>query len=191
VRATRRGRSTFDTILANVAAAQRETPLRFTVRVNVTPANLPELPELLAQASAVLDAGRTRLALAPVLDYGSGAPPPDEHAAAAAVSACATAVELGFRLVRPRDTHCDFCSETHGRLGAVVGADGTLFSCWDAVGEPDLSVGTLDDGYHPDPGSRWRRCGGPGPSGQPFTDAVDAGVLDLIRATTRREVTSR
>ncbi|GHF42157.1 uncharacterized protein FHX82_005066 [Amycolatopsis bartoniae] len=191
VRATRGGRSTFDTILSNVAIAQRDTALRFTMRVNVTPENLPELPELLDQAAAVLDPGRTRLALAPVLDYGRGLAVPGEHAAERAVDAYALAVRLGFRLVRPRDTHCDFCSETAGRLGAVVGPDGTLFSCWDAVGEPDLAVGTLAGGYDPDPGPRWRRCGGPEPSAGAFTDAVDAGVLDLIRATAGREVTSR
>ncbi|SER49035.1 radical SAM protein [Lentzea albida] len=186
-RVTRGGRPTFDLILANVASAQRHTGLRFTVRVNVTPDVLPHLGTLLDQAAAVLDVPGTNLAIAPVLDYGAGVPAPDARAAEQAVQACARAAELGFRLVRPRDDHCDFCSEADGRLGAVVAPDGTLFSCWDAVGENDLAVGELDSGYSNESRARWRRCGGELPRTQAFSDALDAGVLDVIRA--RKEVT--
>jgi len=186
-RVTRGGRPTFDLILANVAAAQQDTDLRFTLRVNVTPQVLPRLPALLDQAASVLDVPNTNLAIAPVLDYGASVPAPDARAAQEAVKACAKAAELGFRLVRPRDDHCDFCSETDGRLGAVVSADGTLFSCWDAVGEDDLAVGELDTGYSTESRERWRRCGGELPRTQAFSDALDAGVLDVIRA--RKEVT--
>ncbi|OLR92331.1 radical SAM protein [Actinokineospora bangkokensis] len=191
VRATRGGRSTFDRVLANTAAAQRATDLRFTVRVNSTPANLPALPDLLDHVARVLDPARTRLALAPVLDYGAGTDPLTDRDAELALRGYAAAAAHGFRLVRPRDAHCDFCSTTHGRRGAVVNADGTLFSCWDAVGDPDLAVGTVRDGYHPDPGERWRRCAGGGPATGAFADAVDAGLLDLIRAGAREGVTSR
>ncbi|MFD4639001.1 radical SAM protein [Lentzea sp. NPDC058436] len=186
-RVTRGGRPTFDLILANVAAAQQHTGIRFTVRVNVTPDVLPHLSTLLDQAAGVLDVPNTNLAIAPVLDYGAGVPAPDARAAREAVQACAKAAELGFRLVRPRDDHCDFCSETGGRLGAVVAPDGTLFSCWDAVGEESLAVGELDTGYNEESHERWRRCGGELPRTQAFSDALDAGVLDVIRA--RREVT--
>ncbi|HEX7303569.1 radical SAM protein [Lentzea sp.] len=188
-RATRGGRPTFDLILANVAAAQQHTGLRFTLRVNATPDVLPELTTLLEQVAAVVDVPRTGLAIAPVLDYGAGVPAPGARAAREAVLACARAAELGFRLVRPRDDHCDFCSETDGLLGAVVAPDGTLFSCWDAVGEDDLAVGGLATGYHPDSPARWRRCGGELPRPRAFSDAFDAGLLDLIRAGARKEVT--
>lgn len=186
-RVTRGGRPTFDLILANVASAQRRTGIRFTVRLNVAPDVVPHLGTLLDQAAAVLDVPSTTLAIAPVLDYGAGVPALDARAAQEAVRACAKAAELGFRLVRPRDDHCDFCSETDGRLGAVVSADGTLFSCWDAVGEEDLAVGGLDTGYSNESQERWRRCGGELPRTQAFSDALDAGVLDVIRA--RKEVT--
>lgn len=183
------GRPTFDLILANVAAAQEHTGLRFTLRVNVTPEVLPGLATMLDQVAEVVDVPSTNLAIAPVLDYGAGVPAPDARAARQALDACAKASEMGFRLVRPRDGHCDFCSEVDGRLGAVVSADGTLFSCWDAVGEDDLAVGGLDTGYHESSRERWRRCGGELPRTQAFSDALDAGVLDLIRAGARKEVT--
>ncbi|SDG86170.1 uncharacterized protein SAMN05216553_112148 [Lentzea fradiae] len=183
------GKPTFDVILANVAAAQKHTRLRFTLRVNVIPAVLPGLTRLLDQIAEVVDVPGTNLAIAPVLDYGAGVPAPDARAARQALDACAKASEMGFRLVRPRDEHCDFCSETDGRLGAVVSADGTLFSCWDAVGEEELAVGGLDTGYHESSHERWRRCGGELPHTRAFSDALDAGVLDLIRAGAQKEVT--
>ncbi|GHH54342.1 radical SAM protein [Lentzea cavernae] len=84
-RVTRGGRPTFDLILANVAAAQQHTGLRFTLRVNVTPQVVPRLPAVLDQAAEVLDVRSTNLAIAPVLDYGAGVPAPDARAAQEAV----------------------------------------------------------------------------------------------------------
>ena len=198
VRTTRAGRGTFDVILANVAAAQEQTDLDITLRVNVTAAALPGIEELLRGAAAVTDPARTRFALGPVLSYGTGsgepagsgrpetlpAPDADRAAVGQAVRAYAVARELGFKVAPPRDDHCDFCSVPDGRYGAVVNADGALFSCWESVGRPGYAVGTVADGYDDYPAGRWVTCGSlarNGPALGRFADALDAGLLDLLR----------
>jgi uncharacterized protein len=188
VRATRAGRGTFDAILANVAAAQDTTGLDFTLRINLTARVLPAIGEVLRHAAAIVDPARTRVALAAVLDRGfAGSPPLPAAAAEQTVRAYATARQLGFRTALPRDGHCDFCSVSGGRHGAVVNADGTLFSCWESAGRPGYAVGTVTGGYDEYPPERWISCGAH--LGQPelakFTDVVDAGLLDLARARGR------
>lgn len=92
--------------------------------------------------------------------------------------------QLGFRTPLPRDTHCDFCSVEGGRYGAVVNADGALFSCWESAGRRGYAVGTVTGGYDDYPAERWIRCGAGGPAGltlRRFTDAVDGRLLDLVR----------
>jgi uncharacterized protein len=198
VRVTRAGRGTFDAILSNVAAAQERTQLAITLRVNLTARVLPAIGDVLRHAATIADPARTRIALAAVLDPGRGpADPPalsPATAAEQAVRAYATARQLGFRTVRPRDRNCDFCSVGSGRHGAVVNADGTLFSCWESAGRPGYSVGTVAGGYDDYPKERWITCGGaqPGQSALGnFTDAVDAGLLDLVRASARVPDTAR
>jgi uncharacterized protein len=188
VRATRAGRGTFDAILANVASAQELTALEITVRIHLTASMLPAIGELLRQVAAIADPRRTRVALAVVLGTGRGHSDslvPRVAAAEQAIRAYATARELGFRTVRPRDSHCDFCSVEDGKYGAVVNADGALFSCWESAGRPGYAVGTVTSGYDDYPRERWVRCGTSGGEGtalRRFTDAVDAGLLDLVRA---------
>jgi uncharacterized protein len=199
VRATRAGRGTFDAILANVAAAQDRTELDFTLRINLTARVLPAIGEALRHAAAIVDPARTRVALAPVLDGGvAGSPRPPSAAAEQsaseqtvaadqAVRAYALAQQLGFRTVLPRDGHCDFCSVSRGRYGAVVNADGALFSCWESAGRPGYAVGTVTGGYDDYPPERWISCGAHRrePELRTFTDVVDAGLLDLARARGR------
>lgn len=188
VRATRAGRGTFDATLANVAAAQEMTALDITVRIHLTASVLPAIGELLRHVAAIADPGRTRVALAVVLGTSRGhddSRVPPLPSAEQTVRAYATARELGFRTIRPRDFHCDFCSVENGKYGAVVNADGALFSCWESAGRPGYAVGTVASGYDEYPRERWVRCGTSGgkePALRRFTDAVDAGLLDLLRA---------
>ncbi|HKN98688.1 MAG TPA: radical SAM protein [Pseudonocardiaceae bacterium] len=183
VRTTRAGRGTFDTVLANVAEAQAATDLAFTLRLNVTPAALAGVEELLDHAAAVLDPGRTRFVAAPLLDYGWGFA---ELPVPAAVVRChALARARGFRIPLPGPAHCDYCSVPGGSLGAVVNADGALYSCWESIGRPGRQVGTVTTGYADGLGERWTTCGDlAGNTGamRRFTDQVDAGLLDLARA---------
>ncbi|HEX3648408.1 MAG TPA: radical SAM protein, partial [Pseudonocardiaceae bacterium] len=121
VRTTRAGRGTFDTVLANVAAAQDATNLAIMLRLNVTPAALAGVEELLDHAATVLDPARTRFVAAALLDYGWGFG--DLPAAPAAVVRChALARARGFGIPLPGPAHCDFCSVPGGSLGAVVNA---------------------------------------------------------------------
>ncbi|CAM5659792.1 GTP 3',8-cyclase [Streptomyces californicus] len=60
LRTTRAGRGTFERIIANLAAAQETTDLRFTLRINTTAAVLPRLADLADQ----LPGRRRRLAAA-------------------------------------------------------------------------------------------------------------------------------
>jgi uncharacterized protein len=170
VRVTRAGRATFERILDNVAATQRATDLRFDLRVNLTPAVLPHLPALVAHLADRLDATRCRLQVAPVGRVGAAAAP-------AVVAAYGVGRRAGFRVPRPTDDRCPFCTERDGRTGAVVNADGTLFSCWESAGRSGFEVGTVDTGYSDYPTDRWVSCHR---SDRALADAVDAGLLDLL-----------
>jgi uncharacterized protein len=101
------------------------------------------------------------------------------------------ALDLGFSVRPPKEKFwCDFCSLTAGRRGAVVNADGRLYSCWETAGKPDLDVGTVADGYYPDEviAPRWHSCDyAAAPHGTPqarqtFHDTVDAALLDELSA---------
>lgn len=175
-RVTRNGRATYHRILANVAAAQRATPLRFTLRVNLTPAVLPHLTGLVTELAGRVDARRCRLQIAPVREDATPGLPPG--AAAGVVAAYRLARRLGFRIPRPADASCAFCGERDGRVGAVVNADGTLYSCWESAGRPGFGVGTVRSGYRSYPAGQWVSCR-PYPDPR-FADDVDAGLLDLL-----------
>jgi uncharacterized protein len=194
VRATRSGGATFDTILANVAAAQQATDLSFGFRINVTPVVLDRIDELIAQMAAAVDAGRSGFTIAPVLDYGTGFDgllARSGRTSARIVEAYRTALDHGFQVATPREMHCDFCFAERGRYGAVVNADGTLYSCWESVGRPGYEVGTIGDGYRDYPRDTWVHCGDLALSddGQAplvgIHDEIDAGLLDLMRERQR------
>jgi uncharacterized protein len=191
VRTTRNGGPTFTRILANLAAAAEATDIRFTIRVNLTRAALDDLGGLVARLAATVDAARCRLHIAPVLDYGQGSGDlvtPSDDTARRVLDGYALAQDAGFSLARPRAPYCPFCSDRDGRYGAVVNADGALYSCWESVGRAGYEVGTVWDGYARYPADRWVSCGHfarPAAAAHrtaAFLDAVDAGVLDLIRS---------
>jgi uncharacterized protein len=190
VRTTRRGGATFDTILANVAAAQQATDLRFTFRVNLTPAALADIQPLIDQLAQVVDAARCGFAMTPVMDYGWGfndLVTPSRMSSSTIVAAYALAQGYGFQIARPRYSYCGFCSDQRGRYGAVINADGTLFSCWESVGRPGYEVGTVAGGYTDYTPDQWVTCGRFADSTDTphattsFQDDIDAKVLDLIR----------
>jgi len=82
------------------------------------------------------------------------------------------ALSAGFR-VDPTVVakSCRYCDTVGGRDGAVVSADGKLYSCWDWVGQSGFEVGDLDAGYgrEAEIAERWVSCGsrsGRGPAGE-------------------------
>jgi uncharacterized protein len=189
LRTDRRGGGTYAGIVSNVAAAQETTGLEFTIRVNLTGRAVTRLAGLIEDLSRALDARRCGFGIAPVLDYGWGATdplPPTRSTVQRILDAYTLAHERGFQVARPGSGHCDFCSVERGRYGAVVNADGALFSCWDTVGRPDFQVGTVHTGYSGYPPDRWVGCGSlaapsAGPDARRFTGEIDAGLLDLHR----------
>ncbi|MEU8076085.1 radical SAM protein [Catellatospora citrea] len=197
IRTTRNGRGTFDQILTNVSAAMAATTedLRWQLRINVSHRNDFSVPGLLAELAQRLDASRCTVSIAMINDVGIGY---DNHLQysdeflSEHLGWWLHALELGFSVRTPQaEFHCDYCSVKAGGNGAVVNADGTLYSCWESVGKPNLEVGHVDTGYLPDEqqlDERWHACGyNSAPHGDPdearrYHDKVDAAILDAMSA---------
>ncbi|HEX5852658.1 MAG TPA: radical SAM protein [Solirubrobacteraceae bacterium] len=165
VRVFRRDRSgTFDLVLDNLAAVQQAVPdLQFTVRINLFDANPDRTERALHEVSARLDTHKCAAALMPIDDIGIGferTPERDESLVQSLVAGYLLADDLGFR-ISPSTRWCGYCSGVPSRGGAVIGPDGALFSCWDAVGRAELAVGDVRRGYRAtrDCEARWRSCG--------------------------------
>jgi uncharacterized protein len=194
------GGGTFDAILARVARASEVTDLRWELRVNVSQHNRDGIDELIEQLAQRLDPARCQLTFHLVDDTGVGYASTLAHDGDLAdrfVRWISRAVELGFRFRRPSPARpCQSCTVRDGRLGAVVNADGTLYSCWESAGRRGWEVGTARTGYRPaaETGDRWVRCGyatrrtEPAAAVRAFRDTVDARVLDHLHATGRLTV---
>ncbi|KJK56329.1 radical SAM protein [Saccharothrix sp. ST-888] len=195
-RVTHTGGATFDAILANVAAATAATGLRWNFRVNVSHHNIDRIGELFGQLDGRTDPDRCTFTFAWVGDSGIGyrndltrAQQVEDRFVEWAVEG----LERGYRFVRPSmRTTCQICSVPGGRHGAVVNADGTLFSSWQSAGKPGMEVGHIDHGYL-DPGSvpdRWVTCGYDYEQADTevmagFQDRVDGRILDYLHTTGR------
>jgi uncharacterized protein len=89
-------------------------------------------------------------------------------------------------------TTCQICSVPGGKYGAVVNADGKLYSCWQSAGKPGFDVGTVDEGYRcvSEVREHWVRCGyeyrqtNPTVTGE-FLDQVDGQLLDYLHVSGR------
>lgn len=196
VRVRHSGGATFDTIVDNVAAATAVTAMRWNLRVNVSHHNVGRVHELFDQLDGRIDARRCTVTFAWVGDSGVGYGNDLRHVASVAdafVDWTVRALEAGYGVVRPSmRTTCQICSEPGGRHGAVVNADGTLYSCWQSAGKRGWEVGTVDSGYLdvdtvPE---RWVTCGYEYSQSDPasvayFEDRVDGRILDHLLATGR------
>lgn len=190
-RIRRSGSGTFDAILSNIAGANEVTALRWNLRVNVSQRNRAGIPEMIEQIARRVDPARCRMYFALIHDTGVGFSGVAARAADmvdAVVGWTIRAAESGFGVDRPKAARpCLSCSFRDGRLGAVVNADGTLYSCWESAGKPGWDVGTIDTGYLPadQVNGRWVACGYGARNADPseitrFADAVDARVLDYL-----------
>lgn len=191
IRIKRSGAPTFDTIVTNIARATEVTDLRWQLRVNISHHNFERIGELFGQLEDRIDPSRCAVTLAWVGDAGFGYTNDLEHVAEvgrAFVDWNILALQAGFRIPKPSMmTTCQVCSIPGGEKGAVVNADGTLFSSWQSAGKPNFDVGTIDAGYM-DPAAvpdRWVTCGYEYAQGAPevvaaVQDSVDGGVLDYL-----------
>jgi uncharacterized protein len=194
IRVRRSGGGTFDAILANLAAASEVSTLAWDLRVNVSHRNLAGMADLAEQVAQRVDPSRCQLGFSLVDDVGVGHDNTltrDAELAEVFAGWVTRAIELGFRISRPRPAvPCQECSLPDGQFGAVVNADGTLYSCWESAGKDGWDVGTVRDGYLPrqQVAGRWVSCGyerrGTDLAAvRRFRDLVDARVLDYLHST--------
>ncbi|RKT53671.1 radical SAM protein [Saccharothrix australiensis] len=194
IRATRNGRGTFDQILRNIADVSAAVGMAWQFRVNVSHRNAHTVPGLLDRLARHVEPSTAGMHIALVDDVGIGYDNRLRHSADLArqvVGWYRHALDLGFRPRPPRaGFHCEFCTIRSGRTGAVVNADGTLYSCWETVGKADMAVGHVRSGYlaPAELTPRWVTCtynaaehGTPEETAS-FHDAVDAALLDELAA---------
>lgn len=191
IRVRRSGGGTFDSIIANMAAASQASPLRWMLRVNVSDRNHSTVDGLLDQLAEQLEPGRCRISFAWVGDTGIGYANELRRTARVAEDFLRWRVrarEMGFKVSRPHaHSPCLTCSFDNGRYGATVNADGTLASCWETAGKPGWEVGTVASGYLPTEqvGDRWISCldnhyDDEDATQTAFDDVVDAAYLDYL-----------
>lgn len=192
VRVTRNGRPTYGDIIGNVRAAAEACPdLAWNFRVNVSHHNVDHLHGLVADLAEVTGKARqVTLHLALIDDTGLGYENEvgyDKELAETFVAVNRAAICAGMRVPPSKPlTACPYCSVSGGSQGAVVNADGALYSCWENAGRDGWPIGHVDTGYA-DQGTvtdRWVACdfdieahGSPTATRQ-FLDRVDAAALD-------------
>jgi uncharacterized protein len=192
VRVLRNGGATYDTILRNVARATEVAPqLAWNFRVNVSHHNVEGLDELVEDLVKVSFSARSvSLHIAMIDDTGLGYENQlrfDSPLAEAFLAANRRAIESGIRVVPSMSLReCPYCSAVGGARGAVINADGDLYSCWENAGREGWSVGNVVDGYVSDPSLslKWVACDfdikphGSAEATREFLDRVDAAALD-------------
>ncbi|GAA2132999.1 hypothetical protein GCM10009760_08670 [Kitasatospora kazusensis] len=197
IRVTRSGRATFETIIANMVRATEETSLRWQIRVNVSHHNHERTDALLERLAAELDPSRCSIHFAIVGDAGVGYGNDLLHTDTLADKMAdwqIRALEHGFAVGRPRAAEvCLTCTVPDGRYGAVVNADGVLYSCWESAGKPGWEVGTIRNGYlsAEETTGRWVTChdgyqhADSAAARTAFHDRVDVTFLDHLHASGR------
>ncbi|MDH6579918.1 radical SAM protein [Kitasatospora sp. MAP5-34] len=195
IRVTRSGKGTFDAIIANVVRATDETPLRWSFRVNVSHHTADRTDALVDRLAAELDPSRCTIYFAFLGDVGVGYGNELQHTREMADRMTGwqiRALEHGFAVGRPTaNSSCVICTVPDGKQGAVVNADGVLYSCWETAGKPGWEVGTVSEGYLPSDRTegRWASCGDfyqhadSAAARAEFRDRVDAAFLDHLHAS--------
>ena len=146
------GGPTFDRIVDNIGFAAEH--LDVAIRVNVDTANVHRLDELLGVLAATGLAGKVGIGLGKVTDAVSNLASPLASYATGCLSAQRFGeVELAFNaraeahgfgypgLPTPRATPCTAVRSRE----IVVGSDGEMWKCWDDIGDPARSIGTVFD----------------------------------------------
>jgi uncharacterized protein len=187
-RRTRGGRPTYDHVLENIRKAAMVEGVLWNFRLNVTASSVSTI------LSAVEDIASLSFAEAPVVsldlihDAGvyDGTVAWGDDALDACVEAYERAIDLGLQIPEPAwSAPCAMCGYVESETGTVVDADGSVVSCWEAVGHPQLKLGDVW-GAHLSPEkrrARWRQCGFSATDGAPqrrIRSDLDARVLDLL-----------
>ncbi|GAA2179776.1 hypothetical protein GCM10009785_07760 [Brooklawnia cerclae] len=171
IRTTRSGRPTYEQILTNLQRCTDKTVIDWDIRINISKQNIDSIDELTTDLIERLDGRRCAVDFAPVYDIGNGYSVgldlQDESFSNSDLISLLTScsvklLEHGFTLAPPPSSKgCVYCAEARGLNGAVVNADGKLYSCWETAGRVGWDVGDVDTGYLPDEllRNRWVSCG--------------------------------
>ncbi len=157
------GAPTFERIVENLVAVQ-QVDLDLLVRINVSSQNRGSLFELIETLRSTLNPSGVQVEFAPVDDISVGFNQVidcNHESAALWCSLYREAHQAGFT-VRPKGrVKCVYCEYSLPKAGIVVNADGKLYSCWDALGREELSLGDVEQGFRPmeECTARWRCCG--------------------------------
>lgn len=200
IRVARTGAGTFAKINANVREAIAATNLDWSVRVNVSHKNAHTLVPLVEEITAIYPPERTDVYFSPVHDYGVGFSNEltySEQLAATFIEAGQVLLRNGFSLkYQAMGEDCAYCGVVGGKTGAVINADGRLYSCWTTTGQDGWQVGNIHSGFKPDTdiAERWVSCESDIKSEQSqeqrrrFHDVVDYALLEAERARRRTAV---
>jgi uncharacterized protein len=198
IRVRRSGGGTFDVIIDNIVRASEATALRWNLRVNVSHLNHAGVDTLIDRLAERVDPARCHLAFARVGDVGVGFANEllhEDQLISSFIGWNRKALQRGFATASPKAVPvCQACSYKNGQYGAVVNADGTLYSCWETSGRPGFQVGSIEQGYLPDEATegRWLTCldkyqfSEETSTREAFGDLVDAALLDDLSAAGHR-----
>jgi len=165
-RVDHRGRGTYDQILRNVQRAADASPsLHWQFRLNVSSSNVSSLDDLIDDLAQLRLSRPAEVYLALVDDVGVGYVDTLDYSSLLAdrfKNLLSRAMDGGLRTppFSNSTAACAFCGVVGGGTGAVINADGTLYSCWETAGKPEWRVGDVVRGYDPQAEitSRWVSC---------------------------------
>jgi uncharacterized protein len=164
VRITRSGDGTFDTINKRIKKAIACTSFNWNIRINVSAQNASTLGALAESLATIYPSGRSSVHFSPVFDYGVGYENRlrySDDLAAAFIVAGRIFLQAGFKLkYAPGPRRCPYCGTSGGKTGAVINADGRLYSCWTTCGHDGWEVGDVSAGFMRDDiiAPRWLSC---------------------------------
>ena len=198
-RATRNGRGTYDTILGNLQA-WADIDFSWQFRLNLSHKNLHLVRSTIADLESITFRRPLKMRLALVDDVGLGYSNDLRYGPALSAQLkelIVHALGAGFSVpITASNSDCTFCGDFDAKSGAVINADGKLFSCWETAGRSDWEVGDVEGGYSPDSqiAQRWVSCDhsaapkGEAGAARQFWDDVDAFTLDqsFARSTLAR-----
>ncbi|MFE9534707.1 radical SAM protein [Streptomyces sp. NPDC006691] len=192
-RVNRMGRGTYDKIVRNVSRSAEATDIAWHFRINVATPSIDGIDALIDDLAAHTPTQRCAISFATVDDVGVGyayAPAATAALAQRRKAWNARALSHGFSVPLPQSiSRCPYCALRGGATGAVVNADGTLYSCWESAGKEGWEVGDARSGYLADEviAPRWVACDydvrltpEAALAETRIGDEVDAALLDLM-----------
>jgi uncharacterized protein len=191
IRVDHRGRPTYDRILENIQAAADATDLAWQFRANISHRTIDRLDDLVDDLARLRTPRVSSLHLALIDDIGIGYPnqiryTPELASRFTHIIDRAISAGLEVHATDPSLADCPFCGAFRGQTGAVINADGNLYSCWETAGRSDWIVGSVRGGYLPEDEirDRWVACDystarhGHPVEARAFHDFVNGFILD-------------